>query len=53
MDFVAEEARVKNIFQTKQQDRDNLKRRIKRVDEDVVFADEKVGDLIRQEEGSG
>lgn len=41
MQLVAEEARYKNIYQTASNSKDNLKRRLKRIDEEVVLAAQK------------
>ncbi len=43
MNLVAEEARFKNIYQTVTNNKENLKRRLKRIDEEVALAAKKVG----------
>jgi chromosome segregation protein len=55
MNIVAEEARYKNIYQTTSSNRDNLKRRLKRIDEEEILAGQKVAstreavDTVREE----
>lgn len=41
MHLVAEEAKYKNIYQTASNNKENLKRRLKRIDEDVALAAQK------------
>jgi chromosome segregation protein len=41
MQLVAEEARYKNIYQTASNSKDNLNRRLKRIDEEVILAAQK------------
>jgi len=41
MQLVAEEARYKNIYQTAANNKDHLKRRLKRIDEEVALASQK------------
>ena len=43
MDLVAQEARYKNIYQTASNTKDNLKRRMKRADEEAALAQNQVG----------
>ena len=45
MDLVAQEAKYQNIFQNTSNNKDSLKRRLRRVDEDVVLAGRKVTDF--------
>ncbi len=50
MKMVAEEARVKNTYQNAANNRDNLKRRLQRTDEEVALADKTVRETtIRRE----
>lgn len=45
MNLVAEEARYKNIYQTVSNNKENLKRRLVRIDEEVAVAAKKVGHI--------
>lgn len=45
MNLVAEEARYKNIYQNASNNKESLKRRLARIDEDVALAGKKVRDL--------
>ena len=45
MSLVAEEARYKNIYQTVSNNKENLKRRIVRIDEEVALSSKKVGTI--------
>jgi len=49
MDLVAEEAKYKNIFQTAANNKENLKRRLKRVDEEEALARNKVAAAGKKE----
>lgn len=42
MELVAQEARINNIYQTAAQNRENIERRLKRIDEEVLMAEKKV-----------
>ncbi|GBC64128.1 chromosome segregation protein SMC [Desulfonema ishimotonii] len=46
---VGQEARYKNIFQNVSSNKDNLRRRLKRADEDVVLAGQKVTECEKKE----
>ena len=48
MRMVAEEARYKNIFQTASQNKESLKRRLKRIDEEEMTANQNVSRLEKQ-----
>ena len=52
MNLVAEEARYKNIYQNASNDRENLKRRLKRIDEEVVLASRKVSSAEKEKTAS-
>ncbi|MEZ4528605.1 MAG: chromosome segregation protein SMC [Desulfobacterales bacterium] len=53
MDLVAQEAKYKNISQNVANNRDNLKRRLKRLDEDTALAGKKVTDIAKKETEAG
>jgi chromosome segregation protein len=52
LNLVAHEARCKNIFQNASNNKENLKRRLKRVDEELVIASEKVDGISGLEVGA-
>lgn len=49
MHLVAEEARYKNIYQTASSNKENLKRRLRRIDEDVAVAAQKSAGVEKQQ----
>ena len=49
MDLVAREARYKNIYQTASNNKEGLKRRLKRIDEEKVLAKKKVDEIETRE----
>ncbi|PIE67226.1 MAG: chromosome segregation protein SMC [Deltaproteobacteria bacterium] len=50
MKAVAEEARIKNTHQNASSNRENLKRRLRRTDEEVVLADNTLRETVRRRE---
>lgn len=48
LQLVAEEARYKNIYQTASSNRENLQRRLKRIDEEVTVAAQKTAQIEKQ-----
>jgi chromosome segregation protein len=52
MRLVAEEARYKNIYLNASNSRENLKRRLKRIDEEVALADRKAAETEKSRDGA-
>ena len=52
MQLVADEARYKNIYQNASSNKENIKRRLKRIDEEVLLADQKASSLAREKSKS-
>ncbi|MCP4747934.1 MAG: chromosome segregation protein SMC [Desulfobacteraceae bacterium] len=48
MTLATEEARLKNIFQTASNNKENIKRRLKRIDEEVVLASRKTAAIEKE-----
>lgn len=52
MALVAEEARYKNIFQNASNNRENLKRRLKRIDEEVILSSKKAAAVEKDQQAA-
>lgn len=50
MQLVADEAKYKNIYQNASTNKENIKRRLKRIDEEVMLAEQKAASMTKEKE---